>query len=837
MYIELEYFKYKNFLSYGAKETEHYILPGLTSINGRNGSGKSTFLDVISYNWFGKPYRKVKLEALINGQNKKGLETETKICINKKDKYRIIRNMKPNKLIILKNDEPLQLSSSKLFDQEDINKIIGIDYKMFRQIVSLAVIYNKPFLTQEAAEKREIVESIFNIKILGAMLDAEKKKISTEKVKYAVNKKNVEMLNESISIMTKNIDTVKESIKEFEKQKLCDVIIINNEINILNKNIENFKKYIKKNEIQLKKLTIDCSSLKKIITERQSGLASDSYISEIIKPLIEKFADEIKELDLQIKSKDDEIVFNESNPVDINEDAEYKKLLADRLLFVTEGMKLKDEYDNELKNPIDYTSDKEYNELLQNKKIINDELVNAETLLKEKCEEIDKDTKLSQLTKRRDELTSSKLKLEHEIELEQEYVEYLKNNKLCIRCKSEISESFRKEQILKSTNSINDKKEIINNIVQIDNTCKKQIDEIQSILKIISDKYHQLLIIENPIEIKKTVLNGLKKERMTALKNNLAQLRIKIQNQNALLVTKDKEINENYNKKISTLKKDKEQLVSNRALKQNSIDSVKKDKCHEIQIEISSLESQLAELKLNSQNEFKSYNQNYHFLQSAIENLGNKNKYKDEIESRQPTFNLTEIEKELESKIKEYDIAFADNITMADKLKIYDITASLLSEEGIKSYFFKKFTPILNSKINEYLIKFDIPIKCTFNEQMDETLSNVDNVNEPVSYFSYSAGEQKSIDTAILFSFLDLTKILCNWNCNILLIDELMDGQVDLIRLEKVFDCLLNFASSGMIPSIYIISHRLMDILQNYFKQIITIEKVNGYSQLTVKHM
>lgn len=84
MHVELEYLKFRNVLSYGAKEVEHRVEPGLTMISGRNGTGKSTFLDVLCYNWYGKPYRKVKLEALINRRNGKGMDTETGIIVDKK---------------------------------------------------------------------------------------------------------------------------------------------------------------------------------------------------------------------------------------------------------------------------------------------------------------------------------------------------------------------------------------------------------------------------------------------------------------------------------------------------------------------------------------------------------------------------------------------------------------------------------------------------------------------------------------------------------------------------------------------------------------------------------
>ncbi|MFW6311147.1 MAG: AAA family ATPase, partial [Nanoarchaeota archaeon] len=89
MYIEFKYLKYKNFMSYPNKETKFDFTKGLHLLKGTNGSGKSSgVLDPLSFNLFGKPYRKIKKDELINRINKKKLYTESQFVINK-DTYTI----------------------------------------------------------------------------------------------------------------------------------------------------------------------------------------------------------------------------------------------------------------------------------------------------------------------------------------------------------------------------------------------------------------------------------------------------------------------------------------------------------------------------------------------------------------------------------------------------------------------------------------------------------------------------------------------------------------------------------------------------------------------------
>ena len=162
-----------------------------------------------------------------------------------------------------------------------------------------------------------------------------------------------------------------------------------------------------------------------------------------------------------------------------------------------------------------------------------------------------------------------------------------------------------------------------------------------------------------------------------------------------------------------------------------------------------------------------------------------------------------------------------------------DIIQNILSENGIKAYFFKKLIPILNKKINEYIKIFELPIIIQFDEFMNETIYNMDNLRSNISYHAYSEGEKKRIDMSILLSFINITKTISNWNCNILMIDELLDSAIDENGLEKLVWSLKNLTYESKNLSIYIISHRIQQDYISQFKNCINVQKnSNGFSEV-----
>ena len=276
-------------------------------------------------------------------------------------------------------------------------------------------------------------------------------------------------------------------------------------------------------------------------------------------------------------------------------------------------------------------------------------------------------------------------------------------------------------------------------------------------------------------------------------------------------------------KEIKRLKK----IVSD---KKSEISKLKSDRLA-IEDEISSQEGYLKEL---NDNQFKRDN-----VQSKLEmidrELASSEARRNEILNREIDFNLSSIKDEFEEKKQEYRVLWSETKKIKKDLKNNDIVQNILSESGIKAYFFKKLIPILNSKINEYIKMFELPVVLQFDELMNEKITNLDNLNNEISYYSYSEGEKKRIDMSILLSFISITKTISNWNCNLLIIDELLDSAIDENGLEKLVGSLKNMTYDSNDLSIYIISHRLQQDYNSQFKNCISIKKNNNNFSEVVK--
>lgn len=236
MYVKFKTLQFKNINSYGNKLTTFDFEHGLNLIAGANGKGKSTIIDALCYCLFGSPFRRIKIKELINRHNKKKLWTNVTFTIGKHD-YQITRGLKPDKFSIMKNGDPLELLSSKKLIQTEIDKILGLDITLFRQVISLAINYSKPFLSLYSTEKRDIIETIFNVKVFGTMFKSLKVENSGIKSEYDINHKTISILESNLKAMAKQIEELEYTSSHFERDKEKEIKRITKNINQLDRKI------------------------------------------------------------------------------------------------------------------------------------------------------------------------------------------------------------------------------------------------------------------------------------------------------------------------------------------------------------------------------------------------------------------------------------------------------------------------------------------------------------------------------------------------------------------------------------------------------------------------
>ena len=149
----------------------------------RNGTGKTTLINALSYGLYGQALTKIKVNNLINKTNSKGMMVTVDFEYNGSE-YRIERGRSPNVFRFMRDGYDINTQDEAQGEmrqtQVEVDSIIGISHNMFKHIVALNT-YTEPFLSMRSNDQREIIEELLGITELSRKADNLKDEIKTTK--------------------------------------------------------------------------------------------------------------------------------------------------------------------------------------------------------------------------------------------------------------------------------------------------------------------------------------------------------------------------------------------------------------------------------------------------------------------------------------------------------------------------------------------------------------------------------------------------------------------------------------------------------------------------------
>lgn len=216
----------KNFLSVGNQtqavsfNKEHLTLVlgsnldlGGDDTGSRNGTGKTTMINALSYALYGQALTNIKKENLINKINGKNMLVTVEFEKNNV-KYRIERGRKPNVLKLFVNDQQLKdeeeddSQGDSRETQKFIDQQLEMSHTMFKHILALNT-YTEPFLAMRAADQREVIEQLLGITVLSEKAEALKVSIKETKDSIQQEQFRIEGVKTANDNVQKSIDSLK----------------------------------------------------------------------------------------------------------------------------------------------------------------------------------------------------------------------------------------------------------------------------------------------------------------------------------------------------------------------------------------------------------------------------------------------------------------------------------------------------------------------------------------------------------------------------------------------------------------------------------------------------
>jgi DNA repair exonuclease SbcCD ATPase subunit len=292
--IQIKNLTVRNFMSVGnATQAVDFDRQDLTLVLGenldlggdgsRNGTGKTTIINALSYALYGQALSNIRKDNLVNKTNGKGMLVSLDFVVGNQE-YRIERGRKPNVLRFYVNNKEQEITNDAQGDsretQEAIEHTLGLSHDMFKHILALNT-YTEPFLSLKANDQRTIIEQLLGITMLSERADkikelnkSTKDGITQEEFRIRAVQEANKRIEEQIAALKRRqtmwTDKHEQDIKELEKA-LASLQEINIEVEIQahkdHKEWDQRRKDINELSSQISRTKLDISREDKLVAK------------------------------------------------------------------------------------------------------------------------------------------------------------------------------------------------------------------------------------------------------------------------------------------------------------------------------------------------------------------------------------------------------------------------------------------------------------------------------------------------------------------------------------------------------------------------------------------
>ena len=193
----------------------------------RNGTGKTTIINALSYALYGEALTNIRRDNLINKTNGKNMITTVDFSVGDTE-YRIERGRRPNTLKFLVNgqeDADQEQQGDSRETQKEIEKIIGFPHNMFKHLIALNT-YSEPFLSMKNNDQRDMIEQLLGITDLSSKAELLKEKVKQVKDDIKEEEMRINAVKDANERIEKNIKELESREKAWSathQTKVADI--------------------------------------------------------------------------------------------------------------------------------------------------------------------------------------------------------------------------------------------------------------------------------------------------------------------------------------------------------------------------------------------------------------------------------------------------------------------------------------------------------------------------------------------------------------------------------------------------------------------------------------